>query len=210
MCVLPQLLLLRQTTVPTVIDSFYLLTLGVYRAFYIVNWIFRYFTEKHFDAISIIFGIVQTAFYVDFAWVYWTRQRVKLRNGGVVDSDDLSRGWLVSKILGKDTSYLDEESPVSANSNGNSKPQRVGSRGGWGVRGISVSAEDEVENTQRKPKAKNTPTETDSATRAEEIVGTLDEDEDDDEIGDDALSSDAGTKHNFKDVGNEWRDESSR
>jgi hypothetical protein len=32
-CVLPQLLLLRQTTVPTVIDSYYLLALGSYRAF---------------------------------------------------------------------------------------------------------------------------------------------------------------------------------
>lgn len=30
-CVVPQLLLMRQTTVPTVIDSFYLATLGTYR-----------------------------------------------------------------------------------------------------------------------------------------------------------------------------------
>jgi hypothetical protein len=40
-CVLPQLLLLRQTTVPTVIDSYYLLALGSYRGFYILNWIHR-------------------------------------------------------------------------------------------------------------------------------------------------------------------------
>ncbi|KAK0337168.1 hypothetical protein LTR59_012192 [Friedmanniomyces endolithicus] len=34
LCILPQLLLLRQTTVPTVLDSFYLVTLGSYRFFY--------------------------------------------------------------------------------------------------------------------------------------------------------------------------------
>src|SRR5271163_1171757 len=92
-CVLPQLLLLRQTTVPTVIDSFYLLTLGSYRAFYVLNWIVRYASSdrNHFpETEAVIFGVIQTAFYVDFAWVYYTRQRVKLRNGGIVDSEDLS------------------------------------------------------------------------------------------------------------------------
>ncbi len=48
-CVVPQLLLLRQTTVPTVIDSGYILTLGSYRAFYILNWIVRFAKERHFD-----------------------------------------------------------------------------------------------------------------------------------------------------------------
>lgn len=66
---LPQLLLLRQTTVPTVIDSFYLITLGSYRAFYILNWILRLATEHHVDAIAFVFGIIQTALYIDFAWV---------------------------------------------------------------------------------------------------------------------------------------------
>src|SRR3954452_19220917 len=93
-CILPQLLLLRQTSVPTVIDSFYLLALGSYRAFYILNWIERKVDEVYWrpDPVSITFGIVQTALYLDFAWVYWTRQRVKLRYGGIVDSDDISRG----------------------------------------------------------------------------------------------------------------------
>ena len=38
-CVIPQLLLLRQTNVPTVIDSYYLVTLGAYRGFYVLNWV---------------------------------------------------------------------------------------------------------------------------------------------------------------------------
>ncbi|RMZ90514.1 hypothetical protein DV736_g2240, partial [Chaetothyriales sp. CBS 134916] len=114
-CVLPQLLLLRQTTVPTVIDSFYLLTLGLYRAFYLLNWIYRLFTPNKPDPISVIFGIVQTAFYADFAWVYYTRQRVKLRAGGVVDSSDLRKGWLVNRIIDTGRTSQDEDPEERAN-----------------------------------------------------------------------------------------------
>lgn len=94
------------------------------------------------DGISVVFGIVQTAFYIDFAWVYWTRQRVKLRNGGVVDSDDLSRGWLLSRLLGQQGGGMDAEEGIvpREESNGN---QRSSARGKWGARGISVSADDE-------------------------------------------------------------------
>ena len=143
-CVIPQLLLLRQTTVPTVIDSFYLLTLGSYRAFYILNWIVRLASsEHHFEWRAVLFGIIQTAFYVDFAWVYWTRQRVKLRNGGVVDSDDLSRGFLVSRVLGRGDALVDDEERNPVDGAGNTSragaPQK---RGNWGPRGISVSADD--------------------------------------------------------------------
>lgn len=140
-CVLPQLLLLRQTTVPTVIDSFYLVTLGSYRALYILNWILRAVQEHHFDPVAVIFGVIQTALYVDFAWVYWTRQRVKLRNGGVVDSEDLSRGWLVSRLLGKDRDSFDEAEWTSQGRSQGEPPKR---RGKWGARGVSVSADDGI------------------------------------------------------------------
>ena len=150
-CVLPQLLLLRQTSVPTVIDSFYLVTLGSYRALYIFNWIVRYFgKEHHFEPISTIFGVVQTAFYVDFAWVYWTRQRVKLRNGGVVDGDDLSRGWLINGIVGR--SGTDEEDSMASPSAPNGEEGRFSARpeGKWGARGISVSADDTLRSSAIK------------------------------------------------------------
>ncbi|KAF2840869.1 hypothetical protein M501DRAFT_1030077 [Patellaria atrata CBS 101060] len=140
-CILPQLLLLRQTTVPTVIDSFYLGTLGIYRALYILNWVERGLDSNDpqgFDPIAAIFGIIQTAFYIDFAWVYFTRQRVKLRAGGVVDSDDLSRGWLVGKIIGRKSLDGDEEAAppgTERRPHGNSR---------WGARGISISADEGV------------------------------------------------------------------
>ncbi|KAJ7144640.1 ER lumen protein retaining receptor-domain-containing protein [Mycena epipterygia] len=102
-CVIPQLILLRQTTVPTVITSRYLLALGSYRALYLLNWIWRYLYEHIFDPIAVVCGIIQTALYLDFAWVYYSRQRVKLRDGLLVDSEDFQRGWLVRWLSGKDS-----------------------------------------------------------------------------------------------------------
>ena len=179
-CVLTQLILLRQTRVPTVIDSFYLLTLGSYRAFYILNWIVRAGQEHKVDVVAVIFGIVQTAFYVDFAWVYWTRQRVKLRNGGVVDSDDLSRGWLLRRLLGRQGGSIDEEDRT-----GNENPAedpRTSSRGKWGVRGISISADDETEGPWDS--GTGVTQDRDSKSKARDFSDTLDETE---ERGDDGV-----------------------
>lgn len=151
-CVLPQLLLLRQTNVPTVLDSFYLVTLGTYRFFYILNWMVLLFKDGKFDATSFVFGVVQTALYVDFAWVYWSRQRVKLRGGGLVDSDDLSKSFLVKRFIGRrgnrnstDGENEDEEdadvATLSAQENGTVRPSASRSGRSWGARGISVSAD---------------------------------------------------------------------
>jgi ER lumen protein retaining receptor len=138
--VLPQLVLLRQTTVPTVIDSYYLACLGSYRGFYILNWITRVADkkERHFDPVSVIFGVIQTALYLDFFWVYYSRQRVKLRAGGIVDSDDFSRGWLIGRIAGKQRLHDEEDgnSPSDEHENARPKVNR------WGNRSISVSADD--------------------------------------------------------------------
>lgn len=144
-CILPQLLLLRQTTVPTVINSFYLLALGSYRALYILNWFVRGL-EIHGSppkTVSVIFGIIQTALYVDFAWVYYTRQRVKLRGGGIVDADDLRRGWLLSRIFGNKVDPADDEESAPALGE-DGEPRRGGARPKWGSRGISVSADEDV------------------------------------------------------------------
>ncbi|KAM3562138.1 hypothetical protein ARSEF4850_002907 [Beauveria asiatica] len=140
-CVLPQLLLLRQTTVPTVIDSFYLVALGSYRALYCLNWFLRMFDDHKPEAISVIFGIIQTALYADFAWVYYTRQRVKLRGGGVVDADDLRNGWLVQRIFGRTLGQHNEEHDEEAGLNND---EQRGGRPKWGSRGISVSADEGV------------------------------------------------------------------
>lgn len=147
-CVLPQLLLLRQTTVPTVIDSYYLVALGSYRAFYILNWLVRGFGSEHYwDKISFIFGVVQTAFYIDFAWVYYGRQRVKLRNGGVVDSEDLRKSWLVNRVFNMRgmRGSADEEQGLQDDAQGDDNRANTNR---WGARGVSIAADDTLDHHQ--------------------------------------------------------------
>ncbi|PSR77906.1 ER lumen protein retaining receptor-domain-containing protein [Coniella lustricola] len=154
-CILPQLLLLRQTTVPTVIDSYYLVALALYRIFYILNWIARDLdaTDTPPNMTKVIFGILQTALYLDFAWVYYTRQRVKLRAGGLVDADDMRKSWLLRRIFGN---HVDRDSAAGGDDE-ESRPALGGAgngatrRGGWGKRGISVSADDGVLGSEGRP-----------------------------------------------------------
>lgn len=61
---------------------------------------------------------------------------MKLRAGGIVDSDDFERGWLVNRLIGKHGDG-DEESAPAATS-------RRKSTNRWGARGISVSADDHI------------------------------------------------------------------
>ena len=93
-----------------------------------------------------MFGLVQTAFYIDFAWVYYSRQRVKLRNGGVVDSEDLSRGWLVGKLTGRMVPQDENASDRYDHGIVDGRPRPApGAPNRWGTRGISVSADEEAE-----------------------------------------------------------------
>lgn len=127
------------------IDSYYLLCLGSYRAFYILNWLVRGFGEEHFwDPIAFVFGIIQTAFYVDFAWVYYSRQRVKLRNGGVVDSEDFRKSWLVNRVVnfrGRRTSADEEQNLREDEEDAEGRP----SHNRWGARGVSIAADDTLD-----------------------------------------------------------------
>jgi len=216
-CILPQLILLRQTTVPTVIDSFYLLALGLYRFFYILNWIQRGLDTKDRppDAVSVIFGIIQVAFYVDFAWVYYTRQRVKLRGGGIVDADDIRQGWLLQRIFGKHIDHDDEESHPALGGSSNGRLQAGGNRGGsgrakWGARGISVSADDTtLEHEHRADGSINIDGNVDPDARMkdpDELARALDEDDEDDTLPPAATSSNKGA--NSSGVRNdEWADD---
>ncbi|KAI1328884.1 ER lumen protein retaining receptor-domain-containing protein [Xylariaceae sp. FL0255] len=212
-CVLPQLLLLRQTSVPTVIDSFYLLALGSYRALYCLNWIWREFdpNDRKPNAVSVIFGIIQTALYVDFFWVYYTRQRVKLRYGGIVDADDIRRGWLLQRIFGNkrfQQSVDDDEESAPAlgrEENGNQR------RSKWGARGISISADDttlEQEPLRGEEDEFSGSVDPDAKMKdPDELARALDDDDDDD-LG--ASSSSSSNVHKNAPAGindeNEWRE----
>ncbi|KAJ3127188.1 endoplasmic reticulum retention protein [Nowakowskiella sp. JEL0407] len=71
--ILPQLFQLTRTGEAETITTHYLFALGAYRALYLVNWIYRYFVEHKVDGIAVVAGIVQTALYLDFFYVYFTK-----------------------------------------------------------------------------------------------------------------------------------------
>lgn len=179
-CVLPQLLLLRQTTVPTVIDSYYLVALGAYRALYICNWIERAVADPvKPEGVAVVFGVLQTLLYLDFAWVYYTRQRVKLRAGGLVDAEDLGKSWVLRRVLGRRTAdeVADEERPALGEEGGEGAERRTE---GWGRRGISVSADEGVVEAERE--RGRAPMRVDAEMRdPDEMARILDEEEEEEE-----------------------------
>ncbi|RPA93329.1 hypothetical protein L873DRAFT_1705832 [Choiromyces venosus 120613-1] len=138
LAILPQISLLRYTAIPTAITSYYLLALGVYRALYIPNWIVRYNdpTDKFFEPWAVIFGVLQTILYIEFAWIYWRRQRVKIRdNGAILDGEDFIAGGLILRWIGE----IGSKSGERATGGG------WRGRGAGGNGGISVSADEEAD-----------------------------------------------------------------
>ncbi|XP_077979411.1 ER lumen protein-retaining receptor 2 [Glandiceps talaboti] len=71
--ILPQLFMISKTGEAETITSHYLFALGSYRALYIINWVYRYYTEGFFDLIAIVAGCVQTILYCDFFYLYITK-----------------------------------------------------------------------------------------------------------------------------------------
>lgn len=72
--ILPQLFLLQRTGEVENLTSDYIFCLGAYRALYILNWIYRYFTEEGYTQwIVWIAGVIQTAIYCDFFYYYVKR-----------------------------------------------------------------------------------------------------------------------------------------
>ncbi|THH18689.1 hypothetical protein EW146_g2352 [Bondarzewia mesenterica] len=71
--ILPQLFMLQRTGEAETITTHYLAALGAYRGLYIPNWIYRYFADDLIDPIAVIAGLVQTALYLDFFYVYFTK-----------------------------------------------------------------------------------------------------------------------------------------
>ncbi|KAF5284357.1 hypothetical protein FQR65_LT13574 [Abscondita terminalis] len=71
--ILPQLFMVSKTGEAESITSHYLFALGSYRALYILNWVYRYVTEDHYDLIAIVAGVVQTVLYCDFFYLYITK-----------------------------------------------------------------------------------------------------------------------------------------
>ncbi|PKI39485.1 ER lumen protein-retaining receptor B-like [Punica granatum] len=69
--ILPQLVLLQRSSNIDNLTGTYVFLLGAYRALYLVNWIYRFFTELHkVRWIPWVSGLLQTALYADFFYYY--------------------------------------------------------------------------------------------------------------------------------------------
>lgn len=71
--ILPQLFMVQRTGEAETITTHYIFALGIYRALYIPNWLWRYFVDGYTDPIAVLAGLVQTALYCDFFYIYWTK-----------------------------------------------------------------------------------------------------------------------------------------
>ncbi|KAL2629015.1 hypothetical protein R1flu_013701 [Riccia fluitans] len=76
--IIPQLVLLQRTKNIDNLTGNYVFFLGAYRGFYLLNWIYRYFTDSHYRKRGITWasGFVQTLLYADFFYYYirsWKR-----------------------------------------------------------------------------------------------------------------------------------------
>ncbi|KIV98966.1 uncharacterized protein PV09_09296 [Verruconis gallopava] len=73
--ILPQLFMLQRTGEAETITTHYLFALGIYRALYIPNWLYRYFIEvpPFFDPIAVVAGVIQSVLYSDFFYIYYTK-----------------------------------------------------------------------------------------------------------------------------------------
>lgn len=187
-----------------------------------LNWINRELdiTDTKPKPVQVIFGLIQTALYIDFAWVYYTRQRVKLRSGGVVDADDMRQSWLLRRIFGKHVDrdaaggdHDDEESaPALGGGGGGGGRNGAPRRSAWGKRGISVSADDGTLAGEGRPfseedEEENGVMDLDAPDAKmqdpDELAKALDEDDEEEAAG--GSSSGTGLPTGVR-GGDEWRD----
>ncbi|KAG0441273.1 ER lumen protein-retaining receptor 2 [Dictyocoela muelleri] len=80
--VLPQLIQLQDSGEAETLTSQYILYLGLYRLFYVFNWILKIFSGSKVNHMLMASGIIQSLLYVDFFVVYYkhvfTKKQEKL------------------------------------------------------------------------------------------------------------------------------------
>ncbi|EIE89105.1 hypothetical protein G6F46_005365 [Rhizopus delemar] len=73
--IFPQLFMLQRTGEAETITIHYIFALGAYRTLYIFNWCYRYYFEPEYvvDWIASVAGLLQTALYSDFFYIYYQK-----------------------------------------------------------------------------------------------------------------------------------------
>lgn len=68
--IIPQLILLQSIREVENLTSDFVGTMGLYRAFYILNWVYRYFAEDYVNIVGWLGGLLQTGIYCDFLYYF--------------------------------------------------------------------------------------------------------------------------------------------
>jgi len=68
--IFPQLHMLIQLQEVENLTAHYVATLGLYRLFYIFNWVHRYYAEDYLSWTSVCGGVLQTVIFADFLYYY--------------------------------------------------------------------------------------------------------------------------------------------
>lgn len=70
LAIVPQLTMLYHQKHVENITTHYILTLGGYRAFYLLSWLYRISMSISVNWVSVVAGILQTALYGNFVFYY--------------------------------------------------------------------------------------------------------------------------------------------
>mmetsp|Transcript_123968 Transcript_123968/g.246842 ORF Transcript_123968/g.246842 Transcript_123968/m.246842 type:complete len:225 (+) Transcript_123968:87-761(+) len=70
LAIYPQLVLLQHQREVENLTSNFVGAMGAYRAFYILNWVYRYMEDGHYNWVVWCGGVVQTLLYADFFYYY--------------------------------------------------------------------------------------------------------------------------------------------
>jgi len=75
--ILPQLIVLQRYREVENLTGNYIFFMGAYRAFYILNWIYRAHTEPHYQHHWVVYfcGVLQTLLYADFFYYYFMSRK---------------------------------------------------------------------------------------------------------------------------------------
>lgn len=71
LAIIPQLLFIQNYGEAESLTSQYILFLGLYRIFYIFNWIFKFFYKGNINHLLLACGVIQAILYADFFMVYY-------------------------------------------------------------------------------------------------------------------------------------------
>ncbi|CAF2943486.1 unnamed protein product [Rotaria sp. Silwood2] len=90
LAIIPQLSLIYKQRTITKTMTYYLVMLGSYRAFYVLNWTYRYNMEHYWEPISFFCGFIQTIIYIYF-FIYIYPQ---LNNQNPYQSNDVKKDFI--------------------------------------------------------------------------------------------------------------------